>query len=90
MSEGRWRGGGAALTSLSNLCVAVVEEFYKLWNTVSNATEICECQNCTSSSSVGIVNVVFLVSHAHNFSIANIEEFRVIDNVSADPSTPPS
>lgn len=39
MSECRWRGGGAALTSLSNLRVAVVEEFDELCIEISHAIQ---------------------------------------------------
>jgi hypothetical protein len=64
VSECRWRGGGAALTSLSNLRVAVVEEFDELWQDVIYAIQNIESLLHTSSSSVGIVKVVLLVSHA--------------------------
>lgn len=59
MSESRWRGGGAALTSLSDLRVAVVEEFDELEVDVSYAILDWGIWGCTSSSSVGIVYIVF-------------------------------
>jgi hypothetical protein len=61
VSESRRRGGGAALTNLTDLRVAVVKKFDELDIKISYAILENVFQSHTSSSSVGILYIVLLV-----------------------------